>query len=219
MENGLTKADPRMEPVRIVIPGRFQVGQRVLVHQSRGLDLSGTVEGGIAAIKVIPHDCSDPSLHWESRSGMVRLSRCPIIATRVGNNPCHAEWPYTADSLTPLDGPDWTEVSTFKAGDKIRFAWPHDEDFHRRVFHHPLGKVLDWTLEAAHIEPGDWYVSTLVPGYRTAGGLDAPPSPFKQVVNERDFFGAKKAIPGRVICLPDGRTNSPLPLLTPPPHQ
>jgi hypothetical protein len=204
MENGLTKADPRMEPVRIVIPGRFQVGQRVLVHQSRGLDLSGTVEGGIAAIKVIPHDCSDPSLHWESRVlGWCDFHRCPIIATRVYNNPCHAEWPYGADSLTPLDGPDWTEVSTFKAGDTIRFAWPHDVDFHRRVFHHPLGKVLDWTLEAAHIEPGDWYVSTLVPGYRTAGGLDAPPWPFKQVVNERDFI--RPVLQQRVIYLPDAR--------------
>lgn len=102
------------------------------------------------------------------------LMGIPVIATDASKNPCHAGWPYNESSLSPLGGPDWTDKSRYKPGDTLRFRWDGHNNLHYRD-----GTILDALIDIAHIEPGDWYVSFLVPDGTWR---------FNVVVNERDFL-------------------------------
>ena len=171
----LTEADCPYVP-RAIPPGgsRFRLGQRV---------------------RVIPHDCSDPKLHWESRvTGWSDFHRMVDIATRWrwgdprGDNPCSAEWVYGDDSLTPLEGagPDWADTSRYAPGARVRFRWDNREHLHYRD-----RTLLTGVVEAAHIHPGDWQCTFVVPGHLAGDKyrpLVVPPWRFKIVVNESDFL-------------------------------
>jgi hypothetical protein len=155
--------------------GRLWVGKRVLVHQSPGMSL--TDEGLVEH----PHDCNDPNQHWESRVvGWNKFQHLPMIATSAKKNPCHAEWTYTEESLTSLDGEDWSDKSTFQPGNEIKFKWEGKDSLH-----YPDGSILDARIEVAHIEPGDWYCSFVV----------KPNTPsewrFMVVINEKEFLSVE----------------------------
>lgn len=157
----------------------FKVGQRVRVHQSAGIKLhDGWMEE-------IPHDCSDPSQHWESRIlGWSEYHDMPLIATRfrgvrapLADNPCHTEWPYTGKTLDILtEGDDWIQDSDVCINDIIRFKWEDAGDLHYKN-----GTILTARVLAPHIESGDWYVAFKVP--ESKGGWE-----FHLAVNERDFL-------------------------------
>lgn len=183
------RSDDAVASAKSCIDGRIQwpLGLRVLVHQVVDrLDISQTVEKGFAGIKTILHACSDPSMHWESRIvGWSEHHGCPQIATRCRGergNPNHAEWPYGGTSLKPItDGEDWTSTSCYKVGDEVRIkldqSAPGGGEYEGRKIHH-VGDVVDARLEAPHIEPGDWYLSFLVPDGSWR---------FKRVVHESVF--------------------------------
>ena len=171
---------------RAIPPGgsRFSLGQRVLVHQHGGLDLSETHRYGFAGIKRIPHDCSDPRLHWASRvtgwSGFHRMVEIATLFRYPGGNPCSAEWVYGDDSLTPLDDgtPDWVATSRYAVGARVRFRWdcPHH-------LHYRHETALCAVVEAAHVDPGDWVCTFVAPGTGVYGAWR-----FMIVVNESEFI-------------------------------
>ena len=190
MGNEIIVRDKNLGPmITIAFAGGFKVGQLVLVHQSGGIDLSETGKYGFAGMKRVAHDCTRHE-HWVSRVlGWCDIQKCPMIATRVTNNPNHCEWPYGSDSLEALDIEDWVNVSQYKPGDYIRFVWDGG-------VHYPKGTILESRIEIAHIEPGDWYVSFPVPDGNWR---------FKRVVNEREFVHGQQLESGKQVALPAGR--------------
>lgn len=145
---------------------KFKLGEKVLVHQSGGLKCVNDVW------ESIPHNCNDPSQHWESRViGWSDFHNCPMIATR-GTNPNHAEWPYNEDALTHFDGIDWATSSKYKPGQSIHFKMDDAGG------HYYNDTVVKAELIVPHINLCDWYVQFMVP----AGWL------FRRVVNEKDFL-------------------------------
>lgn len=157
------------------MPGRFRLGERVLVHQSPRIFLR---DRGVDGIRLREHDCSDPAQHWESRVlGWDNWHECPIIATPAERNPCHADWPFTERALSSLVGPDWTTDSLFEPGDVIKFIWNN-----RNNLHYDYGTLLEAKIEVAHIAPGDWYVGFPVPAGWT----------FHMALNEKDFLEIEK---------------------------
>lgn len=159
--------------------GKFKLGQMVLVHQPGGIRF--TDEGMVP----IPHCCSDPNSHWESRIvGWSEYHNMPEIATPCRGergNPCHAEWPYGEDVLEAIeDEYDWTEGSAHKVGDEVRIRLPEDIPQFKK------GKVLEAKILAPHIEPEDWYVDFDVPrDWRNPKPGDT--WRFSMVINEEDF--------------------------------
>ncbi len=135
----------------------FEIGQRVLVHQSGGMTCINDVWHSV------PHNCSEPAQHWKSRVLSYDSYGRPVIATSAEKNPCHAEWPYTDDSLTELnDGTtDWVLQSSFTAGQIVHFTLDTSTP------QYAAGTRLEAVLEVPHIEVGDWYVSFPTPdGWR-----------------------------------------------------
>jgi len=170
----------------------IEMGQRVLVHQLGGLKSSDS--GWIG----IPHNCSDPKMHWVSRVvGWSDHHNTPIIATSTGTvsgkkNPNHCEWPYGEEHLTlldesqeypiekPWDEKDWAESSSVKIGDTIQFSWPND-------IHFSKGAVVSGNVIVPHIESGDWYVGVVIPDPKTTTQTSLTGWTFHIVVNESEM--------------------------------
>lgn len=146
----------------------LKIGDRVLVHQEAGLRINDD------GIERIPHDCSKPEQHWESRilERSVSHRESWEIATSAKRNPNRARWVYAEKSLTLLEGEDWVDTSAFRPGMTITFVLDDGNP------HYQNGTVIEARIEAAHIEPGDWYVSFPIP-YRDWL--------FERVVNERNM--------------------------------
>jgi hypothetical protein len=119
----------------------------------------------------IPHDCNKPEQHWESRILSTMYPGIRRIAIDASRNPCHAEWPYPDDSLTPAEGEDWFVTAKYAIGQQIEFT------LNEATPQYPAGKSLTGTILSPHIVLNDWYVSFPTPD----GWL------FHRVVNERDF--------------------------------
>ncbi len=142
-------------------------GDRVLVHQTPGLTFT---DQGLVPM---PHDCSDPDQHWESRYLFDDCMGRPVIATGAERNPCHAEWPYDHESLTPItDGVDWAKESQYTIGMEVSFKL--DE----ATPQYPEGAELRGTIISPHIEPNEWYI-----GFPTPEGWI-----FNRVVKESCFI-------------------------------
>lgn len=144
--------------------------QLVTVHQGGGMrsDDQGVFHS-------IPHDCSNPDQHWLSRIIELKNERGLVsIAISAEKNPCHAEWPYYAESLTPSEVEDWYASASRAVGDTVFFTMSIDTSQYK------IGTRIKAEILSPHIEPGDWYVK-----YPKPDGWF-----FRMVINEREFTPA-----------------------------
>lgn len=162
----------------------FKKGDLVIVHTKPGLYQDKATGQWLS----YPHDCSDPDQHVVGR--ILNDPYYPFanweVATPDGSNQHASSWSYPSDMLTLLKGEDWVEKSSYKPGMTVHFmAW--DIGDHREAWDLGddclRGLMCKGRIEAAHIEPGDWWVNYIFPV--NANGAC-------RVVNENQFEQRKR---------------------------
>lgn len=169
----------------------FKLGQIVVVCQDVG---HISIENS-QLIRHTKHDCSKPEQHWYSRiTGWNEYQDLPIIAIKLGDNPCCYDWTWTPQPLTIIeDEYDWTGDSAYRVGHEVRVALPID------IHYLVAGSFREAKIVCPHIEPEDWVVEFNISKHwwdkERALRDTSEGNPFSMVINEKHFIVDGPSLP------------------------